>query len=162
MKIGVVSDTHISDSSKELPKKLVDAFGSVDMIVHAGDLVEISVLEKLKKLCPNVKAVRGNMDSYEVKSILLEKEIIKAGKYKIGVMHGWGPPDRLVDIMSEAFKNDDVDIIIFGHAHASFNEKRGGILFFNPGSPTDKIFASCNSYGIIQINDKIEAKIIKI
>jgi len=62
----------------------------------------------------------------------------------------------------ESFKNDRVDLVIFGHSHKAFNEKRGDILYFNPGSPTDQIFSPFNSYGIIEINDKIEARIIKI
>lgn len=162
MKIGVISDTHIPQRAKELPRELLDAFKGADLIIHAGDFVEQSVLDKLKKVCGNVKAVRGNMDSFEIRQSLPEKEIIKIGDYKIGVMHGWGPPDKLVDILTEAFKNDNVNIIIFGHSHSGFNETRGGILFFNPGSPTDKIFSAYNSYGIIEINNKIEAKIIKI
>lgn len=162
MKIGVISDTHIPDRATDIPKEILDAFRGVDMVIHAGDLVELSVLEELKKVCANVKAVRGNMDSHEVKRALPEKEIIKAGSYKIGVMHGFGSPGNLINVMSEAFKDDNVNIVIFGHAHSSFNEKKGDVLFFNPGSPTDRIFSAYNSYGIIEVNGKIEAKIIKL
>jgi putative phosphoesterase len=64
--------------------------------------------------------------------------------------------------MQEAFKNDGVDIVIFGHSHQPFNQMVKGILFFNPGSPTDEIFAPYKSFGIIEINDTIEARIVKI
>ena len=60
------------------------------------------------------------------------------------------------------FKKDKVDIIIFGHSHTPENKKIDGILFFNPGSLTDKDFAPYNSYGILELNDEIEAKIIRI
>lgn len=162
MKICVISDTHIPERAKELPKALLEVFKDADMIIHAGDFVELSVLAELKSACSNVRAVHGNMDSYEVKRALPEKDIIKAGSYKIGLMHGRGTPDKLVDIMDDVFKNDNVNVIIFGHSHSGFNEKKGDILFFNPGSPTDKIFSPYNSYGIIEIDAKIEAKIIKI
>jgi hypothetical protein len=132
------------------------------MIIHAGDFVDLKVLEQLNALCSNVKAVWGNMDPDEVRNKLPQKLIFKAGKYKIGLTHGYGPPKDLMDLMSEAFKDEKVDIIIFGHSHVSTNEKRGDILYFNPGSPTDKIFSPYNSFGIIEINDKIEARIIKI
>jgi hypothetical protein len=102
------------------------------------------------------------MDPDEVRNKLPQKLIFKAGKYKIGLMHGYGPPKDLMELMSEAFKDEKVDIIIFGHTHVSINEKKGGTLYFNPGSPTDKIFSPYNSFGIIEINDKIEARIIKI
>lgn len=162
MRIGVISDTHISGRAAGLPDAIVKEFRKVDMVIHAGDLVDLAVLEQLKSVCPNVKAVRGNMDSEEVKKILPQKEILKIGNYKVGIMHGYGAPGNLMNILSSAFKDDGADLIIFGHSHCAANEKKEGTLFFNPGSPTDKVFSSYNSYGIIEINDKIEAKIIKI
>jgi len=162
MRIGVISDTHIPDRAKEIPQKILDDFKHVDMIIHVGDLVDLSVLKKLKSVCNNVKAVWGNMDSETLKCQLPEKEIIAVGKYKIGVMHGHGAPHNLIELLTSVFKNEQLDLIIFGHAHYGVNEERNKILFFNPGSATDKIFAPYNSYGIIDINDKIEARIIKI
>ena len=162
MRIGVISDTHIPDRASEIPKEILEDFKKTDLIIHAGDLVDLSVLEKLKSVCKNVKAVWGNMDPYEVRKKLPEKEILEVGKYRIGVMHGYGSPAKLIEFLANAFKSDKVDLVVFGHAHASFNEKRGDILFFNPGSPTDRVFSPYNSYGIIEINDMIEAKIIKI
>ena len=102
------------------------------------------------------------MDTEELKIILPEKEIIQAANYRIGVMHGYGPPNNLLDLLKTAFKKETPDIIIFGHSHAGFNEKIGKAIFFNPGSATDKVFSAYNSFGIIEINDKIEAKVIKI
>jgi len=162
MKIGVISDTHIPDRAATVPDKILQDFKTVDMIIHAGDLVDLNVIEQLQKSCPNIKAVSGNMDPAEVRKQLPEKIILQAGNYKIGIMHGNGAPVHLVDFLTRAFKDDIVDIIIFGHSHNPFNEKKGNILFFNPGSATDKIFAAYNSYGIIELNGKIEAKIIKL
>ena len=162
MKIGVISDTHIPERASSIPQKIIDDFKSADMIIHAGDLVTVSVLDKLKAICPNVKAVAGNMDPSEVRKVLPEKEIIHAGKFRIGLMHGSGVAVNLLDKLSLAFKDDKVDIIVFGHSHAPFNEKKNGILFFNPGSATDKISSAHNSYGIIELNDKIEARVINL
>ena len=162
MKIGVIADTHIPDRAKDIPQKILKDFKGVDMIIHAGDLVDLSVLDKLKTVCKDTKAVWGNMDPYDVRKKLPVKEIIEIANYKIGVIHGYGHPNKLVDLMTEIFKNDNVNLVIFGHSHSALNEKRGNILYFNPGSPTDKIFSVYNSYGIIEINNKIEARIIKI
>ena len=162
MRIGVISDTHISDSSQELPKKVLDEFKQVDMIIHAGDFVDISVLDQLKLVCKNVIAVWGNMDPDEIKKSLPEKTVLKIGNQRIGVIHGFGAPGKLIDLLDSLFKCDNVNIIIFGHAHYSVNQTKNGILFFNPGSATDKAFSKYNSFGIIEINDKIEAKIIRI
>jgi putative phosphoesterase len=162
VKIGVIADTHIPSQASQIPQKVLDDFKDADMIIHAGDLVSLAVLEKLKSICPDVRAVWGNMDPLEVRKKLSEKEIIEAGKYKIGLTHGYGAPNNLIPVLTQYFKDYKVDIIIFGHAHSSCNEKKGNILYFNPGSPTDKIFAPYNSYGIIEIGDKIEARIVKL
>ncbi len=162
MKIGVIADTHIPVNADTIPKKVLEAFKGVDIIIHAGDLVDLSVIDTLKNACKEVIAVAGNMDSQKIKTKLPEKKIIKIGNYKIGVMHGYGHPNSLIELTTKIFKNDNVNIIIFGHSHTALNEKKGDILYFNPGSPTDTIFAAYNSYGILEINDKIEGKIIKL
>jgi putative phosphoesterase len=162
MKIGVIADTHIPDRAKDIPQEILENFKGVDMIIHAGDLVDLSVLDQLRSVCGNVKAVWGNMDPYDIRKKLPEKEIIKIANYKIGIMHGYGHPNKLIDTLAKEFKDDNVNLIIFGHSHSSLNEKRGNIIYFNPGSPTDRVFSRYNSYGIIEINDEIKARIVKL
>lgn len=159
MKIGVISDTHIPRICRDIPKAVYDGFKEVDLILHAGDLVEIKFLEKLRKIKKTI-AVSGNMDSKDLAAVLKPKEIIEAGNFRIGLIHGWGTPEGLAQRMLAEFKADGPDCIVFGHSHQPMNEIIKGVLLFNPGSPTDKIFASCNSYGILEITDKIEGKIV--
>ncbi|MCX5685958.1 MAG: metallophosphoesterase family protein [Candidatus Omnitrophica bacterium] len=160
MKILVLSDTHIPRSSHDLPGEVYDAIEGVDMILHAGDFVEKDVLDKLKGLRPTT-AVYGNMDASLLHNILNQKEVIEVGGFKIGLIHGYGASADLIDTVKSEFKG--VDAIVFGHSHASINIMKDGILFFNPGSPTDKVFANTNSYGILEVTDKkIEGKIITI
>jgi hypothetical protein len=162
MKIGVIADTHISDRAGKIPDEVLAAFKDVDLIIHAGDLVDLRVLEVLRRLSKEVKAVYGNMDPDQARKELPVKQVISVGKHRIGVMHGYGNPRMLLDVLAEEFKSDNVNLIIFGHSHEPLNLKKGDCLYFNPGSPTDKVFAPYNSFGIIEINDKIEARIIKI
>jgi len=160
VRILVISDTHIPRSALDMPEAVYKEIENVDLIVHAGDLVEKDFLEKLKAL-RDTKAVCGNMDSPELCRILKPKEEFEAGSFKIGLLHGYGAPANLVEIVRSEFKG--VDVIIFGHSHSALNIKKDGILFFNPGSPTDKIFAQTNTYGILEVTDKkIEGKIIEI
>ncbi|TRZ94174.1 metallophosphoesterase [bacterium] len=167
MKIGVISDTHIPDKSKHVPQAVLDVFKQVDIVVHAGDMVGLEVIAELEAVCVKVFAVAGNMDSQAVKNKYPVKELFDVKGFKIGIMHGWGAPLNLIDVLKTAFKEDNPDIIIFGHSHKPMNELIGTTLFFNPESATDAA-AGDNSYGIIEINDRKEnsgspfAKIIKI
>jgi len=161
MKIGVISDTHIPGAARDIPAVIYDEFKDVDLIVHAGDFVEISFLNRLRDF-KKTTAVYGNLDSDEVVEALKVKEIIEAGRFRIGLIHGWGPSGGLMERVEGEFKGEKIDSIIFGHSHRATNETRNGILFFNPGSPTDKIFAPFNSYGVLEVTDKIAAKIIKL
>ena len=160
MKIGVISDTHIPINCGSIPNKIKECFSGVDMIIHAGDLTELCVLDELAVISPKVEAVYGNMDSHQVQGELAQKKIIKVGKFKIGLTHGWGPAKNLNDRVANEFKN--VDVIIFGHSHKPVNETRNGVLFFNPGSATDTVFAKEKTIGILEITDKIIGKIIPI
>lgn len=161
MKIGVIADTHIPATAKDMPKVIYDEFKDVDLIIHAGDFVELDFFKKLNDFKKTI-AVYGNMDSDEVVDFLKAKEIIEAGNFRIGLVHGWGAPHGLTERMEAEFKDEKVCCIIFGHSHCPMNETKNGILFFNPGSPTDKIFAPYNSYGILEVADKIVGKIIKL
>ena len=157
MKIGVVSDTH----SKELPKQMVDDFKKTDMIFHVGDFCSVDVLLKLEKI-NKVQAVYGNMDGADLRKILPKSQVVEHGKFRIGLFHGEGSERYLLDRVIQEFKNKKVDAIVFGHSHHPINESINGILFFNPGSATDTIFAPYCSYGILEIDDKIQGRIIKI
>jgi len=160
MRILVISDTHIPRSAHDLPEAIYKEIENVDMIVHAGDFVEKEVYDKLKSL-RDLKAVCGNMDSGDLRRVLKDKEVFEVEGFKIGLIHGYGAPANLLDTVKGEFKN--VDVIIFGHSHAALNIEKDGILFFNPGSPTDKIFAQSNTYGILETTPKkIEGKIVKI
>jgi len=156
----VLSDTHIPRVAQDLPKKIYDEIANVDMIIHAGDFVEKEVLDKLASL-KDLKAVCGNMDAANLQNRLKSKEVITVGNFRIGLIHGYGAPRDIVSTVRDEFT--DVNAIVFGHSHSAMNEVRDGILFFNPGSPTDKIFATTNSYGILEVTDKgIEGRIIKL
>lgn len=160
MKIGVISDTHIPERASELPYEIYTAFQDASLILHAGDLVILDVLESLKKICP-VKAVYGNMDRPEVRKSLKDKEIITLNKFKIGLIHGSGHPAKLISFTKNSF-NQKLDVIVFGHSHRPFCEKQDDTLFFNPGSPTDTIFSPYCSYGILEINDDIKPTIVRL
>ena len=151
MKIVVLSDTHVH-SVEEIPQKITEAIRDASLIVHAGDFVAMEALEGLRQL-GEVKAVRGNMDSTKIKTVLPEKDLVVVKGKKIGIIHGWGAPWGIEHRVRDKF--DDVDIIIFGHSHKAKNEVIGGTLFFNPGQAR-------HSFGILTIDEDVNGEIIKI
>ena len=151
MRIAVLADTH-ADKLEYLPKKVVDALSTVDLIVHAGDFTNIRLLTDLKQL-KEVKAVHGNMDSRQLKSVLPTKEIVETNDKRIGITHGSGAPWGIEERVRKVFESDRIDIIVYGHSHRSQNKVSNGILFFNPGKAAD-------SFGIITINGEAKGEII--
>jgi len=137
MRVGVLSDTHIPSKAKAPPEKVIQAFKTVDHIIHAGDITSPDVLDTLKCMAP-VTAVSGNVDPAVLQEALSGKVIITLNGYRIGVMHGHGKTGRTLDRAIKCFGEDPVDCIIFGHSHIPYCEYRDHILIFNPSSPTDK------------------------
>ena len=159
MKIVVISDTHIPRVAHDIPPQIYSDIETCDAIINAGDFVEEALLDKLNIL-RKTYAVCGNMDTDNLRRRLKQKEVIKFGKFKVGIIHGYGAPRDIEETVMKEFT--EVDAIVFGHSHSATNVLKSGILLFNPGSPTDKIFAKSNSYGILEISDKIEGRIINL
>lgn len=158
MKIGVISDTHLKSYDDRLRIIMEDYFGDVSLILHAGDLVDISILDAFDG--KEVKAVSGNMDSPEVKRILPDKLVLDLSAYKIGLIHGWGMPFGIEKKVRKKF--GDIDCLVYGHTHRPVNMVRESVLFFNPGSAIDKRFSEKNTIGILEINDTIRGEIIEL
>jgi hypothetical protein len=156
MKIGVLSDTHIRTMPLELENVLLKHLSDADIILHAGDVVEMEALKIFQS--HELYLVTGNMDSGEIKEINPWKRVISVGAFKIGMIHGWGSPSGMEQRIQGEF--EDVDCIVFGHTHNPFNRRIGKTLFFNPGSPTDKRFAKLNSLGVLTVNDVLLGEII--
>ena len=158
MKIGVIADTHLTKFSEHLGECIVKHFKDVDMIFHAGDVVELGALDIFSD--KEVKLVAGNMDSWVIKQSAPIKQVIPIEGFKVGLIHGWGSPSGIEDRIIKEF--DEVDILVYGHTHNASSFTQGGVLFFNPGSPTDKLFATTNTIGILDIGERISPKIIKL
>jgi putative phosphoesterase len=159
VKVGVISDTHIPAIAPSLPPAVFEIFKGVDLILHAGDIVELSVLDELSAIA-RVEAVAGNMDGSEVRLRLPAKKIIPLERYSVGLIHGKYKIDIQKEMIIKEFER--VDLIVYGHSHTPFWGKVGGIHFLNPGSPTDKRHAPYNSVALLHIGDELKAEIIRI
>jgi uncharacterized protein len=157
-KIGVISDTHLAGYDDKLRSVIAQHFYDVDMILHAGDLVDLRVLEIFGR--KKVKAVCGNMDNHSVREKLPEQLIFEVKGFKFGMIHGWGSPSGLEEKILA--KLGDVDCIVYGHTHKPANHKKGKVLFFNPGSAIQRHFASSRTVGILEIDKEVAGRIINI
>lgn len=158
MKIGILSDTHLTSITEDFKEATKTVFNGVDMIIHAGDMTGIAVFDYLSHWW-NLKAVRGNMDSHDLRNLLPEKRIEEIMGRKIGIVHGTGSSRGIEDRVLREFQN--IDLIVFGHSHVPLEAKRGNVLLFNPGS-----YRSSHSYrgtvGIIEIGDDITLQHVEV
>ena len=150
MRIGVISDTHARHFA-QLPQELVRVLGTVDLIIHAGDIVTMDVIRGLQTLAP-VHGVCGNMDLPEVRVSLPPKQLIELEGKKIGIVHGSGGLAGLEDRVLQLFPG--ADVVIFGHSHIATNDAVNGVLLFNPGRADE-------SYGLLEVGDTIKGKIVR-
>jgi uncharacterized protein len=158
MRILVLADTH----SQPLSKELEDEFQSADLIIHLGDFTDRGLLDRLKAV-KEVRAVYGNMDGLDLRQALPKQLVFRCEGVAIGLVHGQGAPAQVIEGVRECFKGEKLDSIVFGHSHMPMNEVIDGILFFNPGSPTDTVRAPFRSYGILEVKNKtIKGQIVKI
>lgn len=160
MLIGLISDTHIPDRAKQLPQNVLDAFSDVDLILHAGDLTSLEVIEELEEIAP-VMAVQGNMD--RVGGIKLPKaKIVEAEGLKIGIVHGEVYPRGDTQQLVYLAKELGADILVSGHSHQPKIEQTDGVLLINPGSPIVPRLAD-RTVMLLEINNKeVDVEIVKI
>jgi len=129
MRIGVLSDSHVSSLSLGTLEKLRKL--NLDLIIHCGDYTGIDVVHQLQSL-GNFCGVAGNMDLSEIRDELKEKELIDVEGRRLGIFHGHG--GFFVDReLNNQFKGKKIDIYVHGHTHRFRNEKKKGVSYLNPG-----------------------------
>jgi uncharacterized protein len=153
MKITVLSDTHMPRRGKGFPEALVKDMEESELIIHAGDFQTSEIYNSLSEY-GELTGVVGNVDGEELKRILPKKKILEVHGIKIGIVHGDGKGKTTEKRADEAFSNEDVDIIIFGHSHIPYLRYHQGVLLFNPGSPTDRRRQPAYSHGVLLIEDE--------
>ncbi|HYF25602.1 MAG TPA: metallophosphoesterase family protein [Baekduia sp.] len=138
MRLALLSDTHLPRGARRLPGEALQRLRAADLIVHAGDLVRVEVLDELERLGPPVAAVHGNVDDGPVRARLPERLALDlAGGVRLGVIHDAGPATGRLRRLRAAFP--DCRAVVFGHSHIPLLERDAdGFQIFNPGSPTDR------------------------
>lgn len=148
--VGVISDTHIPHF-KKLPEVIWTHFDGVVLIIHAGDLSVLSVLDELETIAP-VAAVQGNIERDEVIEKLPIKREIVVGGCRIGIVHILGDAQSHARLARREFPL--ARVVVFGHSHVPYNQEHEGQLLFNPGSATDRRRQPACSIGLLHIDDE--------
>jgi putative phosphoesterase len=160
--IFVLSDTHVPERIKELPRKLVERIGPADLILHAGDFVVWEVFRQLGSLA-TVHAVRGNVDDAKLRRFLPETKVVEVNGKRIGLCHGWGPRRGLPERVYKQFGRG-CDVLVFGHSHLPYNRRKGRTLMLNPGSLSGNASRySGASYAVLTVEgDEVWAEIVEM
>ncbi|MCA1054461.1 YfcE family phosphodiesterase [Rossellomorea aquimaris] len=153
MKITVLSDTHMQRKGRCFPEELIADLKESELIIHGGDFQDLEVYNRLKEFGELI-GVAGNVDGHDIKRVLPDKRVTVINDVRIGIVHGDGKGKTTEKRAEEAFKGEDVDLVIFGHSHIPYLRYHGGVLLFNPGSPTDKRRVPMFSHGVLEIEDR--------
>ena len=149
--IYLISDTHVPERREDIPKEFLSLLNPEDIVLHAGDWTNAATLKLLQQKAKTF-GVWGNMDDGAVRKELPEKTIVEIQGFKIGITHGFGPPEGMVDKVRAKFL-EKVDMILYGHTHIPHREEKDGILFFNPGSLSFNTDRRELTYAILEIKD---------
>jgi hypothetical protein len=147
MLIGVISDTH-----GLLRPEALTALAGVEHILHAGDVGDIGILAALREIAP-VTAIRGNIDTEGACAKLPATEMVEVGGKTFYLVHAIGD----LDISPKAA---GVDVVVYGHSHKAVVERRGEVLYLNPGSAGPRRFQLPVTLALVTVGEGgVEARV---
>jgi putative phosphoesterase len=133
----LISDTHLPGRARVLPDAVWRAVDEADVVVHAGDWVDVQLLDELEQRSRKLVGVWGNNDGPLIRARLPEIARITLEGVRIAVVHETGAASRREGRLDRAFPQ--TDLLVFGHSHIPWNTTTpGGLRLLNPGSPTDR------------------------
>ena len=148
--VGVISDTH----GLLRPEALAALQGS-DYIIHAGDIEDPAILDRLAGIAP-VTAVRGNVDKGAWAQKVPETNVLEVDGVSIYVLH-------ILDQLNLKPEAAGFAAVIYGHSHIPRQEVNSGVLYFNPGSAGPRRFKLPVSLGRLRIGrGTIQAELIPL
>ncbi|MEH3137307.1 MAG: metallophosphoesterase [Mycolicibacterium neoaurum] len=141
MRLLLISDTHLPTRARDMPAEVWDAVEVADVVFHAGDWMEVALLDRLAERAQRLVACWGNNDGDELRARLPERADIVLDGLRFTVTHETGAAAGRDNRMARAYP--DTDVLVFGHSHVPWDttvDRPGGgtLRLLNPGSPTDR------------------------
>jgi putative phosphoesterase len=142
-RIGVISDTH-----GVVHPAVADVFANVDAIVHAGDIGGVHVVDALRAIAP-VMSVEGNNDRGATGEAIVR---VTLGGLRILITHILPRPHQPAKRVVASLRENEADVVVFGHSHLPHNEIVDGVRYFNPASAGPRRFDYPVSVGLFEKN----------
>lgn len=149
LRLAILSDTHLPRGDRAIPPACLERCREADAILHAGDLIDVEVLELLRSLGPPLHVVHGNVDSLAVRRIVPDRLELEVAGVRLGMLHIPGPGVGRMARLRAAFPA--ADAVVFGHTHMPEHAESDGFQIFNPGSPTERRRAAAHTMGIATV-----------
>lgn len=131
------ADTHVPRRARELPRALWAAIDAADVVVHAGDWVDVALLDAVEQRAARLVAVHGNNDHGPLRERLPEVARAEIAGVRFAVVHETGQAAGREARCAARFP--DADVLVFGHSHIPWDTTApSGLRLVNPGSPTDR------------------------
>jgi putative phosphoesterase len=133
----VIADTHVPKRSRDLSHALWAAIEAADVVLHAGDWVDVALLDEIEVRSRRLVAVYGNNDHGPLRERLPEIAKVVIEGIRFAVIHETG--DAKGRELRCAARFPDTDVLVFGHSHIPWDTTApSGLRLLNPGSPTDR------------------------
>ncbi len=159
MKIGILSDTHLNAPSELFLQQIQLCFAHCPVILHAGDLTDISILQAFAG--KEVHGVHGNMCHPSSYQTLPQEAVIEIDGYRFGLTHGREYRTNVEENLLNHF--EEVDCIVSGHTHRPVCHRLFDTLFVNPGSFTGTgRYGTPGTFAILETKGGLSAKIYEV
>ena len=136
IRLLLLADTHLPLRAKDLPDAVWAEVERVDVVVHAGDWVDVALLDRLEARSRSLLGCWGNNDGPELRARLPEVARATLEGVRVAVVHETGAKARREERMRATYP--DTDLLVFGHSHIPWDTTYSGLRLLNPGSPTDR------------------------
>jgi putative phosphoesterase len=137
VRLLLIADTHVPKRARDLPARVWDEVAQADVVMHAGDWVEPSLLDTLEARSQRLIACWGNNDGAELRIRLPERADVTLEGVRFTVTHETGAASGREARMAKLYP--DTDVLVFGHSHIPWDATaKTGLRLLNPGSPTDR------------------------
>ncbi|MFN3339504.1 MAG: metallophosphoesterase family protein [Dietzia sp.] len=137
MRLLLLADTHVPTRARDLPGQVWDEVDRADVVVHAGDWMDVALLDAVEERSTRLIACWGNNDGSTVRGRLDEVARATLEGVRLAVVHETGPSAGRDKRMAATYP--DTDVLVFGHSHIPWDTTApGGLRLLNPGSPTDR------------------------